>query len=617
MSAPHRPLSRHLVGSLLVALLLAACAAPDPQLQARPEVLPPVQAPLPPCSAPATVALSAFELELDRVSDAEERDGSSVRRTRLHAVDVADISERSLELIATGRDCARTVVASAMEPFNLLAVAAQLAAGEGLPLLILPAIPPGSAQAAVDTRKDLRIRATLQRLGVLEVLTFGPSAAALRPHLPVGVTVTDLLDGVPPEARTSEVTPAAAEVLAARWQVEVVEVDASAVEELAREVASGRRDRVMLPIESSAEGEPGAATAAGAAASPAASAPRERTGPLWLGDLRDPAGLLLTASVAGARGEAFATVNGEDPRRGVDRTALVREGRGDDRESAAILVGAANDDSAWQFATLLDGTPLPGERFLPLEGRRIVALYGAPGYPGLGALGQQDLEATLERARAVASGYAEETMEAVAGLDLIVTIASAEAGPRGDYSRRLPIAEIRPLVDRAGEEGFIVFLDLQPGRTSFLEQAKEYEELLLLPHVGLALDPEWRLGPDEVHLRRIGSVEAEEVQLVIDWLAALVRRELLPQKVLVLHQFTLDMLRDRDTLEVPSELVGVVHVDGQGSLAAKYRTYATMTAGAEDRWLWGWKNFLRIDRPLATPEQVLALDPAARVITYQ
>jgi hypothetical protein len=60
-----------------------------------------------------------------------------------------------------------------------------------------------------------------------------------------------------------------------------------------------------------------------------------------------------------------------------------------------------------------------------------------------------------------------------------------------------------------------------------------------------------------------------------------------------------------------------VHVDGQGSLAAKYRTYAAMSAGAEDRWVWGWKNFLRIDRPVATPEQVLALDPEALVITYQ
>ena len=54
-------------------------------------------------------------------------------------------------------------------------------------------------------------------------------------------------------------------------------------------------------------------------------------------------------------------------------------------------------------------------------------------------------------------------------------------------------------------------LDLQPGRTDFLTQAKLYAELLKQPHVGLALDPEWRLKPDQVHLVQIGSVSAEEI----------------------------------------------------------------------------------------------------------
>ena len=40
-----------------------------------------------------------------------------------------------------------------------------------------------------------------------------------------------------------------------------------------------------------------------------------------------------------------------------------------------------------------------------------------------------------------------------------------------------------------------VVLDLQPGYTDFLAQAQRYEEFLAQPHVGLALDPEWRLAP--------------------------------------------------------------------------------------------------------------------------
>jgi hypothetical protein len=585
----------------LAAVLLVACTTSEHDASPLPALAPPTrapEAPVLPCPTPATVALP------HSIENGEWAEG----RTRLHAVTLAEPAERSLELIETGTACARAIVAVAAEPLGVLAVAAQLAAGEGLPLLVLPAV----SQGSIGPGPIARSRAILEQFGVREVLTFGPITADVALALPVGVEVVDVLRIVPMGGPAAEAPRAAARALAARWRVEVVEADPADVERLARAVARGHRDQVLMlvdpSLEEEAQREPEHEVAATAL---------RPSDILWLGDVRDPVSLLLAASVAGGRGEAFATIDGHDPRRGVERTALLRQSRSESAAEVAVLVGAVGDDTPWQLATVLDGTPLPGERFLPLDERRIIALYGAPGYRGLGALGQQDLEATIERARALAGGYADSEMEAVAGLDLIVTIASAEAGPRGDYSRRLPIAEVRPLVERAGEEGFIVFLDLQPGRTSFLEQAQEYEELLLLPHVGLALDPEWRLGPNEVHLRRIGSVEADEVQAVIDWLAALVRRELLPQKVLVLHQFTLDMLRDRDTLEVPPELVGVIHVDGQGSLPAKYRTYAVMSEGAEDRWLWGWKNFLQIDRPLATPEQVLALDPVARVITYQ
>jgi hypothetical protein len=268
---------------------------------------------------------------------------------------------------------------------------------------------------------------------------------------------------------------------------------------------------------------------------------------------------------------------------------------------------------------VLDGTPLPDGGFLPLEDRRIVAIYGSPGAPSLGILGEQDVEATIARAREFAAGYedAADGRRAVPGLDVIATVASSAPEPTGDYSRRVPIERLRPLVERAGEEGIAVLLDLQPGRTDFLTQAREYEELLLLPHVHLALDPEWRIGPDERHLQRIGSVEAAEVQAVADWLAALVRRERLPQKVFVLHQFVLPMLPDRDTVVIPPELVGVVHVDGQGPLPTKDRTYAVMTDGAEERWAWGWKNFTRIDEPMATPERTLDRTPIPLVVTYQ
>lgn len=333
----------------------------------------------------------------------------------------------------------------------------------------------------------------------------------------------------------------------------------------------------------------------------------------WL--LTPDAGAAAAAATAAAalRDEPVFAVDGEDLRR--DRGAIEPLRAGGPEQ--VLLVGEATSDADWQLTTVLEGTPLPWGGFSLFDGERMVALYGSPETAVLGAMGEQDLDATVERLREVAEPYGADGVTVRPTFEIISTIASAEAGVQGDYSRRTPIETIRPWVDRAAEEGIYVVLDLQPGRTDFLTQAQEYEELLREPHVGLALDPEWRLEPDQVHLRQIGSVSAAEVQEVADWLAALVREEQLPQTLLVLHQFRFSMLPDREDIEAPPELAVVVHMDGQGPIGTKYETYAAITRGHEDRWLWGWKNFYDEDSPTPTPEQVLALDPLPVFVSYQ
>jgi hypothetical protein len=116
----------------------------------------------------------------------------------------------------------------------------------------------------------------------------------------------------------------------------------------------------------------------------------------------------------------------------------------------------------------------------------------------------------------------------VPAFELIATVASAEPGPDGDYSLESTLDHLRPWVDAAASAGFLVVLDLQPGYTDFLTQAQRYEELVRLPHVGLALDPEWRLKRGQRHLAHIGRVSAEEVNRVGNWLARLTRRHSLP-----------------------------------------------------------------------------------------
>ena len=176
-----------------------------------------------------------------------------------------------------------------------------------------------------------------------------------------------------------------------------------------------------------------------------------------------------------------------------------------------------------------------------------------------------------------------------------------------------------PWVEAARDAGVYVVLDLQPGRTDFLTQAQLYEPLLRYPNVGLALDPEWRLRPDQVHLRQIGSVGVDEVNAVSAWLAQLTRDNALPQKLLVLHQFRLSMISERERLDVShDELALMVHADGQGSQPAKQDTWNALRATAPEGLWWGWKNFVDEDLPMLTPEQTYGgVSPVPHFVSYQ
>jgi hypothetical protein len=664
MDRAHAPIRRHgLVMPVLCALALSACmSAPGPGRPPESTVAAPRSSD-PGAEAPSSaVAPCVGPLDDGPVDRALASEGAPLDDTGITLVQVDPSAARSLTLDgivpSTAPTCATRVVVGPEEDAQLRTLAAAWALLDGVPLVLAP--DPGSAAETLTSPLATRMVA----LGVTEIAHVGPPPAWVGA---TGARITDLV----PTTSDGEDRGLAATLALARELQERVGVRIDVVLTLADDVTAqvdvvvhARAGVVPLVLPDDVDAAvrvladlqalelPHAVRWAAsslehardldavldavlaASVDPAADRPSRWETPagivpdvaeLWLGDVRDPTAALQAAVAAATRGAASVAVDGAELRSGVGRTRLMRAhartdgAQGADGAATVVLVGAREEHTAWQLATVLTGTPLPGGGFLPLEERRIVALYGSPGAPGLGLLGRQDEAATIALAREYAERYADapDGRTVVPGLDLIATVASADAEPTGDYSRRIPIARLRPLVDLAREEGFAVLLDLQPGRTDFLTQAKEYEELLREPHVHLALDPEWRIGPRERHLVRIGSVDAAEVQEVADWLAALVREQRLPQKVLMLHQFVLGMLPDRDTITIPPELVGVVHVDGQGPLATKESTYRAMTTDAALRWQWGWKNFTRIDVPVATPGRTLDRLPVPVIVTYQ
>ena len=285
------------------------------------------------------------------------------------------------------------------------------------------------------------------------------------------------------------------------------------------------------------------------------------------------------------------------------------------------LLSNFGEDAAWQLEVVRRGEEHPGGGLLMFDidpARRLVAMYGHPASSGLGVLGEQGAAAGVERLKQIVVGYGEDGARVVPTFEIITTVASAHPGPDGDYSSETARDVIRPWIEIAAANEMYVVLDLQPGRTDFLTQAKIYEEFLRLPHVGLALDPEWRLKPHQVHMRQVGTVDAAEINQVSEWLAALVRREALPQKLVVLHQFEWKMITNRHLIETPPELAVLIHMDGFGTQGVKQSTWNVLTAAPDaDKFWWGWKNFYDEDTPTARPDRVLGLTPPALFVSYQ
>lgn len=324
---------------------------------------------------------------------------------------------------------------------------------------------------------------------------------------------------------------------------------------------------------------------------------------------------VASAQAAGAR---VRTLPGGDPRTDPEAIAAIAE----QPPSHVLALGDAFgpvERLAARVASAATGVQLPGGGQVVFPHRRLVALYGHPGTAALGVLGEQDVDAAVARARQVAAEYEPYSdVPVVPAFEIIATVASSEAGPDGDYSAEADVEALRPWVDAAREAGVYVLLDLQPGTTDFLTQAQRYAELLAEPHVGLALDPEWRLRPGQRHLQQIGSVDVEEVNAVAAWLAELTRSRSLPQKALVLHQFRLSMIAGRERLDTSRDEVAVViHADGNGTPGEKLATWDALRATPPPGVHWAWKNFYDEDSPTFTPEQTMGLDPAPVLISYQ
>jgi len=284
--------------------------------------------------------------------------------------------------------------------------------------------------------------------------------------------------------------------------------------------------------------------------------------------------------------------------------------------AAVLALGRAGGESQTADVRAEPPPQLPrgGRRILP--DNRVVAYYGAPQDRELGILGIGSPRRAARRLERQARPFRRSGRPVLPAFELIAAIVTSESGDGGDHSIRQTPRVIARYLRTARAHKMLLLLDIQPGYAPFLREAKALERFLMQPDVSLALDPEWSMDPGELPGDSIGETDAETINEVSRYLSGIVRKHDLPEKLLVVHRFTRDMIENEDLLERHPGVALVINVDGFGDQPNKIAKYREFTRGRRDRYH-GFKLFYHEDVDLMRPRQVLRLRPQPSVIIYE
>lgn len=249
---------------------------------------------------------------------------------------------------------------------------------------------------------------------------------------------------------------------------------------------------------------------------------------------------------------------------------------------------------------------------------QIVSFYGTPLYAGLGVLGTDSPAAIAKRIKDQAAAY--QPFSGGRGIapafHVIYAIAQASNTPDGSYLARLDDEHVQEYLNAARQEDLLMFLDIQMGHSTVEAELPHVLPYLKDPRVHLALDPEFATPPDQQPGEVIGGMDAAEINKAQEALQKLVDEYRLPNKVLVIHQFWPDMIRNKEALQQFPNVDLVIDMDGFGPAGDKIAGYEQFIKedGAAHG---GMKLFYDQDTGLMTPEQVDGLDPQPDVVIYQ
>jgi hypothetical protein len=274
------------------------------------------------------------------------------------------------------------------------------------------------------------------------------------------------------------------------------------------------------------------------------------------------------------------------------------------------VIGTANSAAP----ATLDEAPVPtpdctsaaGSELL--EENQVVSYYGNPYVPAMGILGELEPEELTARVKAHARKYDALNGERGVQPALHMVYASAQPQPGADGRHLLHVDRrtVRKYIDLACRHGMLVFLDIQVGLSDSVTELKGILQYLEAPHVHAALDPEFAMPRGQIPGKAVGSLDAAEINAAQHLLQSFVQERGLPDKLLIVHQFTDNMVTRRELISDYPNVRLVIDMDGIGKPEMKQAQFAAYAGHAEYS---GIKLFFKQDPGLMREEDVARLEP--------
>ena len=283
------------------------------------------------------------------------------------------------------------------------------------------------------------------------------------------------------------------------------------------------------------------------------------------------------------------------------------------------FVAMLNGDSSekWKFKGQY---PVAGA-ILPFQ--RIIAYYGNLYSTRMGILGELPKPQMIAKLKSEMEAWrkADPSTPVKPSLHYIVTTAQGSPGAGGKYRLRMPNKEIDKVMSMAAEIDALVFLDIQVGLSNLREEIPVIEKYLKLPNVHLGIDPEFSMKGGQKPGLVIGTFDAGDINYASQYLSDLVQKNDLPPKILIIHRFTQNMVKEYKAVKIRPEVQIGMDMDGWGSPARKINTYKQFVYGEPVQFT-GFKLFYKNDlreppHRMLTPQELLKLKPVPLYIQYQ